>query len=181
MDAQKMPWGWREAVYAGVSVVGLLSILFLLNPVSADYEDSFAWLMGLLVLVVGLPELTHYLLMRLFGARPRWRLKWTMGPALVSWWVAEGHRLSAGQYASLGLVPPLVTLAVGAGIIAATPVGALPGLYLLILSGLVQVKSVWLALIALRQPAGTHFEERADGTFIHEPNGANLNAGQPAV
>ncbi len=94
---QKIPWGWREAVYAAVFVGGLLVILPTLNPGAAEYEDSFLWFVGMLVLVVGLTEVTQFVLMRAFGARVRLRPKWSvgLGPVLVSWWTAEGHGFTA--------------------------------------------------------------------------------------
>ncbi len=150
----------------------MLVILPALNPGAAEYEDSFLWFVGMLVLVVGLTEVTQFVLMRAFGARARLRPKWSagLGPVLVSWWTAEGHGFTAKQYALLGSVPTLLTLATGAAFVALTPVGAASGAYLLLVYGLVQFKNLWLALIALRQPDGTLFEERMDGTRIYRPS-----------
>ncbi len=83
---------------------------------------------------------------------------------------AEGHRLTARQYALLGSMPALLVPAAGAAFVALTPVGAASGAYLLIVYGLVKTKSLWLALIALRQPDGTLLEERRDGTRIYRPS-----------
>lgn len=146
-------------------------ILLVLNPAAFEYEGSFLWFVGMLVLVVGLSEVTQFVLMRAFGARARWRSKWSagLGPVLISWWTAEGHGFTAREYALLGSVPALLVLAAGAAFVALTPVGVASGAYLLLVYGLVQFKSLWLALIALRQPHGTLFEERRDGMRIYRP------------
>lgn len=127
----------------------------------------------------GLPELTQFVLMRTFGARARWRSKWSagLGPVLVSGWTAEGHGFTARQYALLGSVPALLALASGAAFVALTPVGVASGAYLLLVYTLVQFKSLWLALIALRQPGGTLFEERTDGTRVYQPSSQQLEQG----
>jgi hypothetical protein len=62
------------------------------------------------------------------------------------------------------------SLATGAAFVALTPVAAASGAYLLLVYGLVQGKSPWQALIALRQPDGTLFEERRGGTRIYRPS-----------
>lgn len=153
---QEMSWGWREVVCTIFFIGGLFASLFVLDLGAGSYDGfSLLWVVGMLILVMGLSEMTHSVLMRSFEARLRRR--------------PEGHGFTARQYAVLGSVPALIALAAGAAFIAITPMSAAPGAYLLLVYGLVRLESLWLALIALRQPEGILFEERADGTHVHRP------------
>lgn len=126
----------------------------------------------MLVLLLALSDLTSFAVMRYFGARPKPGWKWSVvsTPSLASWWTAEGHGFTAVQYAAVGLAPVLVTLAFGFAFVSVVPIET-GGTYLLVIYALTSAKSLWLSLIALRQPEGTLFEERAAGSFLYRPLG----------
>ena len=166
---QEIPWGWRETVHA-VVFVGGMAALVLYGARMREESASFSWFVAMLASLLAISSLTSFAVMRSFGARPKPGWKWGVGPALASWWTAEGHKLTARQFAAVGTAPVLATLAAGTVYILVTPVGV-AGAHLLLVYALVTLKSLWLSLIALRQPEGTLFEERAAGSFLYRPLG----------
>src|SRR5438309_1923317 len=133
---------------------------------------TFPTLLVVLLIVVGgttalflAHEGVHALIMRLFGARPRFGVTMVAGllPALYT--TAPGHVFGRMQYVSVAVAPALVLSALGF-VACLSPFGGYLVVPLAIhLSGC--VGDAHATLRTLRQPAGTGCEDLQDGIRFH--------------
>jgi hypothetical protein len=119
---------------------------------------------GLLVL----HEAVHALVMRLFGARPRFGaiMVARLIPALYT--TAPGHVFRRGQYVAVAVAPGLALSALGFLACFSPPGGYLVIPLAIHLAGC--VGDVAATERVLRQPAGTGYEDLRDGIRFHRPS-----------
>lgn len=192
--AGQLPEGYREVLYWKLtdSTRQLLLIQLLAVPLGAVGAAFFlwwaervgratpadlaglgdyAWLLAGLVLTLSLHELAHGLVMRAFGARPRYGIKWELGALYAT---APGHAFTRNQYL-LVIYAPLAGLSLLAGLGIVVLAGQLPWVPILALGAIANAMGacgdVYMGWRVARYPASAYVIDEADGMRVFLPVG----------
>lgn len=147
--APKLAWGARESVVFLIGIVGVLA----------------------------LHECVHGVLMRTFGARPRYGF-YALGGMFYA--KAPGYRFTRRQYLIVVLGP-----LVGLSLLACAGIGLLTGtsmVWHLALWGVVNASAanadVWIAAVVLQHPADSYVVDELDGFRVLVPLGGSSRSAQ---
>jgi membrane protein implicated in regulation of membrane protease activity len=141
------------------------------GTLSIDASDLVTALISLNALLL-LHEFIHGQVMRRFGGKPQYGLKMIGRVVPVAYVTSPGSRFDRQQFLAISLAPFLL-ITIGGLVL----VGALPNKSALPLALAVHtagcIGDLWMVGVALRQPAGTTYEDRKDGIRFHYPEGVN--------
>jgi hypothetical protein len=147
--APKLAWGARDGVVFVIGIVGVLA----------------------------LHECVHGLLMRAFGARPRYGFYARGGMFYAK---APGYRFTRRQYLIVVLGP-----LVGLSLLACAGIGLLAGtsmVWYVALWGVVNASAAnadsWIAAVVLQHPADAHVVDELDGLRVLVPSGGSTRSAQ---
>ena len=147
--APELAWGARDAVVFVIGIVGVLA----------------------------LHECVHGLLMRAFGARPRYGFYARGGMFYAK---APGYRFTRRQYLIVVLGP-----LVGLSLLACAAIGLLAGtsmVWYVALWGVVNASAAnadsWIAAVVLQHPADAHVVDEPDGLRVLVPSGGSTRSAQ---
>lgn len=147
--APEMAWGARDGVVFVIGIVGVLA----------------------------LHECVHGLLMRAFGARPRYGFYARGGMFFAK---APGHRFTRREYLIVVLGP-----LVGLSLLACAGIGLLAGtsvVWYVALWGVVNASAAnadsWIDAVVLQHPADAHVVDELDGLRVLEPSGGSTRSAQ---
>ena len=147
--APKLAWGARDSVVFVIGIVGVLA----------------------------LHECVHGLLMRVFGARPRYGFYARGGMFYAK---APGYRFTRREYLIVVLGP-----LVGLSLLACAGIGWLAGtsmVWYVALWGVVNASAAnadsWIAAVVLQHPADAHVVDELDGLRVLVPSGGSTRSAQ---
>jgi hypothetical protein len=141
-----------------------------------DTPESVVFVIGIFG-VLALHECVHGLLMRAFGARPRYGFYARGGMFYAK---APGYRFTRRQYL-IAVLGPLV----GLSLLACAGIVLLAGtsmVWYLAFWGVVNASAasadVWIAAVVLRHPAGSHVVDELDGLRVLVPLAGSSRSAQ---
>ncbi len=193
LRAGQPPLGYREILYWKISekpsrlllmnllslpLLGLalvvffgLALVFRWLPSSLSFSSiHFLALLAGLVLVLVLHELAHGIAMRIFGARPRYGVKWDKAMVYAT---APGFAFPRGQYLVIALAPlvSLSLLAVLGMWALAGSAWVLPLALAAAINASGAIGDLWITSMVLRYPPHAYIIDEEDGMRVFLPAG----------